>query len=271
MRVAVTGGRGFIGGYVIDELERRGYEAVSLDRHDGFDVLSEKTTEELEYCNAVIHLAGVLGTDELFDEAEAAILVNVTGTYKILRACSDYNLRYVGITMPQCWDNIYQATKLAAVKIAGAFHRHMGVPISHVRAFNVFGSGQKVGKPQKIIPTFSHAGWNGEPLPIWGDGDQLVDLVYVTDVARMLVDALDYGDGQVFDAGSGIPLTVMDVATMVLDITGAHQLKRLPMRRGEHGRGVHAEGEGWDLLGWKPHFLIDDLVKTVESYRHTVI
>lgn len=268
MRVAVTGGQGFIGAHVCDELERRGHEPVPVDRHDGVDILSPKLGDELEHCDAVIHLAGVLGTDELFDAAEAAILVNVTGTYRVLKCCADYGLRYVGITMPQCWDNIYQATKLAAVKIAGAFYRHYDVPVSHVRAFNVFGLGQKVGKPQKIIPTFASKAWANEPIPVWGDGDQLVDLVYVDDVARMLVDALQFGNGEVFDAGSGIPITVNEVAELVLEHTGSHGgIKRLHMRRGEHGLGVRAEGDGWELLGWKPHFIIDDLVKTIESYK----
>jgi UDP-glucose 4-epimerase len=271
MRVAVTGGRGFIGSYVCDELLKRGDDVVPVDRHDGLDILSDKTRDQLEHCDAVIHLAGVLGTDELFDDAEAAILVNVTGTYKVLRACADFGLKYVGITMPQCWENIYQATKLAAVKIARAFHLHYNVPITHVRAFNVFGPGQKVGKPQKIIPTFSHLAWRRNPLPIWGNGDQLVDLIYVNDVATVLVDALTVGgNDETIDAGTGIPHTVNEVAEMVLSIVDNSPPQRVvhqPMRRGEHGLGVRAMGEGWDLLGWKPRFRIEDLEKTVESYK----
>jgi nucleoside-diphosphate-sugar epimerase len=264
--VAVTGGRGFIGEYVCNELKQRGHDALCLDRKDGFDVLESKILEELEYADAVIHLAGVLGTDELFDEAERALDVNVKGTYRVLKACADFDLHYIGITMPQCWDNIYQATKLAAGKIAHSFMRYFDVPVSHVRAFNVFGPGQHLGKPQKIIPTFADCAWRKKPIPIWGDGDQLVDLVYVEDVARMLIDALAFGDGQVFDAGTGIPFTVNQVAEMVSEITGFHQTQHLPMRRGEHGLGVRAEGEGWDLLGWKPVFRETDLVRTIESY-----
>jgi UDP-glucose 4-epimerase len=272
MRIGVTGSSGFIGSKVIHELHARGHGAVEIDHHQGIDILSPDLHDALEPCDGVIHLAGVLGTSELFDNAEMAIDVNVKGTLRVLQACEDLHIGYVGITMPRVWDNVYQATKQCSRNLASAWHRHFDVPVSHVRAFNVFGPGQKVGMPYKIIPTFSAKAYLNKPISIWGDGTQHVDLVYVSDVARMLVQALQFGDDEVFDAGTGQSMTVNEVAYRVLSITHSEAgVEYLPMRKGEHGDGVVATGEGWDLLGWQPLFTVDDLTYTVESYKSVIM
>lgn len=267
MKVVVTGGAGFIGSRVVAELARRGHTPIPFDRRDGKDIL----TDPLPGADAVIHLAGVLGTAELFDTPELAIDMNMKGTNAVLRQCAHHSMRYVGITMPDAFPSIYTATKIGAARLATAWHHAEGVPVSHVRAFNAFGEGQKFGDghPQKIVPTFASCGWRGQSLPIWGSGEQTVDLVYVDDVARMLCDAILFGDDDTFDAGTGTSLTVVEVARRVLEVTGGPSLLHLlPMRKGEPEHTViAAKGEGWDLVGWHPEFRADDLVRTVESYR----
>lgn len=269
MRCAVTGGAGFIGRAVCHELVDRGHKPIIIDREHGINIMDDGSLYDGTVgCDAVIHMAGVLGTSELFDNPYTAVRVNVEGTLNVLEACRAHKMAYVGITMPRVWENVYQATKQCAMNFAEAWRLHHKVPVSHVRAFNVFGPGQKLGPVQKIIPTFATRAWRGLPIPIWGDGTQTVDLVYVDHVARMLVDALDYGEGQVFDAGTGIALTVNEVAQMVLDYTGSKGgIEYLPMRKGEHETKIVAEGEGWNLLGWHPIFRPLDLHDTLDSYK----
>jgi UDP-glucose 4-epimerase len=272
MRIAVTGSSGFIGKYVHDELEARAHEVVEIDHQRGTDILGPGLMEKLEVCDGVIHLAGVLGTAELFDNAEMAIDVNVKGTLRILQAAQEFGMAYVGITMPPVWANVYQATKGAARSLASAWHRHYHVPVSHVRAYNVFGPGQKIGMPQKIVPTFAARAWAEEPIPIWGDGRQTVDLVYVNDVAHMLCDALSFGGDETFDAGTGMATQVNTVAQWVLAATHSEAgVEYLPMRMGEHGEGVVARGDGWTKLGWHPTFRVEDFTYTVESYRSVIM
>lgn len=239
MKVAVTGGKGFIGRAVVERLEIGGYIPVVLDRPD-CDVRIPETLTEIASCNAVIHLAGVLGTAELWESPERAIDVNVKGTLNVLTQCLA-GTAYVGITMPDCWANVYQATKIAAQTLALGFHRDFQVPVTHIRAFNAYGMGQAYGPghPQKIIPTFATRIYQGEPIPIWGDGLQTVDLVHVDHIAACLVDAAvsgsgDYGRGQVWDAGTALETSVVQVAAAIQHHIGQPALyEYLPMRAGE--------------------------------------
>lgn len=270
MQVVVTGGSGFIGLATCKQLLKREHEPVIIDRSSGHDIMDKESHKIIAEADGVIHLAGILGTEELFETPYDAVDVNVKGTISVLDACREGETKYVGITMPQVWDNIYQATKLAAGRIASAYYRHYDVPVAHVRAYNVFGVGQKFGPghPQKMVPTFAYNAWRGLPLPVWGDGHQTIDLIHVDDVAEILVDALMFGDNRTFDAGTGVGMSVNTAAGTILALTGhKSQIEYRMMRKGEHGDGVVAKGEGWDLLGYRPEFNYEQFKATVESYR----
>jgi UDP-glucose 4-epimerase len=269
-KIAVTGSGGFIGRYLEEVTTDAGDEFIGFDRVDGNDVLG--TLDGLTGASTVIHLAGMLGTAELFDTPEAAIAANINGTVRVLEWCANNGAGYVGITMPDSsWANVYQATKLCAMRLATAWHRNMGVPVSHVRAFNVYGLGQKHGPqhPRKIIPTFSYHAWRGDPIPVWGDGKQTVDLVHALDVAIMLHQATRFGDDEIFDAGTGVAMTVNMVAGIVNMVTGNDKgIEHYPMRPGEEpNTRIIAKGEGWGKIGWQPDMNIHLLAETVRSYR----
>lgn len=266
MRVVVTGGAGFIGSAVCRHLDARGHEPISFDRANDQDILCD-WMPDADHC---IHLAGVLGTHELFDTPEIAVDVNVKGTLNVLQWCRVRGAGYTGITMPPVFRSVYTATKMCADRLASAWHHEFGVPTSFVRAFNAFGPGQKhgPGHPRKIVPAFASEAWRGEPLIVWGDGTQTVDLVHTDDLARMLVDATAFGDCEVFDGGTGRPWTVNAVAEMVIAITDSRsKVEHRPMRRGEVPTNIVAKGDGWDLLGWHPEFRYQQLVEAVDSYK----
>lgn len=266
-RIAVTGGRGFLGSSTLDEIWSRGHEGWAFDRSEGNDVLG--SLDNLRGATTVIHLAGILGTSELFDRPEDAVDVNIKGTLRILEWCRENDASFVGITMLPVFPSVYTATKVCAQNLAHAWHKAYGVPVSHVRAFNAYGPKQPYGSghPQKIVPTFSTLGWENKPLPVWGDGLQTMDLVRVEDVARMLVDAVDFGNGETFDAGTGYAITVKQFAEFVIETTGSTgSIEYLPMRLGEEPTNVVASQEGWELLDWNPRFNWNDVKDTIWKY-----
>lgn len=196
---------------------------------------------------------------------------NLVGTKNVLDYCYDHEARFVGITLPPVWANVYQATKAAAKVLETAYHESFGVPVSNVLAFNAYGPGQKhgPGHPQKILPTFATLAYAGKDIPIWGDGEQTVDLVSAFDIANVLVDAIAFGDDFTFDAGTGLEWTVNDVAHLVCSITESKsRIIHLPMRDGERpGTKLAATGKGWDRLERYPEFDMVDFADAVMSYK----
>lgn len=268
MRIAITGGRGFVGQHVVAAAEQAGHQVQHLDRADGNDIMGDLSS--LEGADAVIHLAGVLGTMELFDTIEEAIELNITGSYRIMKWCLENDAQYTGILVPDVFPSIYCATKVASKRIADALHHSEGLKVSHVTAYNAFGPGQKYGPghPQKFGPTFSIHAWQNKPIPVWGDGSHLVDAIPVEQVGRMLVDAVNHSDNIVFDGGVGSTVTVGEIAEHVIAYTrSTGGIDYLPMRKGETKTNVAATGLGWERLDWRPSFSWADLDRTIDWYK----
>lgn len=292
MRIAVTGGAGFLGQSVIRLGRLAGYQMVSIDRHnedspntnvadvsnwgDLAAVLDEARPDH------VIHLAGVLGTSELFDgpNANRAVEVNVMGSLHVIQWCTEQQAGYTAITMPESgWSNVYAATKRCATDLAEAYRAHKGLRTSNVCAYNAYGPGQKYGEghPQKIIPTFASRAWAGLPIEIWGDGEQTVDLIHTDAIAEVLLAATRFTGGEIFDAGTGHALTVTAVARFVADTVAeaggpAVSIGYLPMRDGENlNTLISATGRGWGQLPPEviPVMDFDRLRETILSYRPT--
>lgn len=176
--------------------------------------------------------------------------------------------KLVSIEQPHIWYNVYEATKMAARRMLTGMHYDEGLRVEFVTAHNAYGPGQAYGggHPQKIIPTFATKAWTGEPIPIWGDGSQMVNLVYAGDVADMLVSRALAPTSlplETYNAGSNEIFSVMQVVSMVDEAAhGTASVERLPMRRGEQPTGYPQPDETYPY-----RFDPNMLRATVESYR----
>jgi UDP-glucose 4-epimerase len=246
MKILVTGGTGFIGSHVIENLLEKGHEVVSFDHvakpntvktflGDIRDFTS--VSEAVSDSDGVIHLAGILGTAETVDNPLPSIETNIIGSLNVLQACRKYDKKAVDITVGNWWMlNSYSITKTTVEKLAFMFNKEYGTRIAIVRALNAYGPKQKIKPVRKIAPSFIMSALRDEELLVYGDGGQVADMIYVKDVAEILVRALLNEHGvydRVFEAGTGRSTTVLQIAQEIIKQIGKGKIKFVPMRQGE--------------------------------------
>lgn len=288
MKCVVTGGKGFLGTHVVAELVRRGFDVVIYDIAPGESLNKsvrvkfiqddirnmDRLRVVLENADAVFHLSGVLGTEELFDSPREAIDINIHGALNILLASSNTETkkRIFFPTKPNEWNNVYSVTSQAVEKLGHAYRESMGLDIRVLRFWSVYGPRQKLFPVRKAVALFIFCALENKPIEIFGDGTQVVELIYVQDVAKSIVDYVDY-DGSISEThelSSGIRMTVEALAQQLIAMIGSKsEVTFLPMRRGEASNIQFARARDVrQILGEsKITSFNDGMRKTIEWYR----
>jgi nucleoside-diphosphate-sugar epimerase len=287
MRVIVTGGSGFLGSFACERLKEQGHEVAVVDiskprwtpwaEWHSLDVTQESSVEAIPALdpNAVVHLAGVLGTAETFQAPQETVRINTVGTVNVLEACKRSSAHYLGIETGTPWLSPYAISKRAASDFARGYVQAFGLKASVLKVFNSYGPRQDgTGKVNKIIPRFAVNAIQGMPVPIFGSGEQVIDVHHAEDVAECFARALEMapGSGEIIEVGSGIPITVREVAERILEVVGEGSITHLPRRLGEgYEYPVADTTMARRLLGFVPEPLDDRLKETVEWYRQHVV
>ena len=297
-KVMVTGGSGFIGSYVVENLIKRGITPLVFDHRikkiypgetelylgDTRDFTS--VNEAVAICDGVIHLAGVLGTSETIYEPRPSVETNIYGGLNIFQACNNYAKRCSYISVGNYWmNNSYSITKDTAERFAWMFNRELGTKIAVTRALNAYGPRQSHAPVRKIMPNFVLPALQDKEIIVYGDGSQIMDMIYVADVADVLVRALVedhnqylynpvHGENKApkFDIGTGRRTAVQQIAEEVIKQVGKGRIKNVPMRKGEpEGSVVLGDPETLRPLygGELPELvkLEDGIALTIEYYR----
>jgi len=288
MRVGVTGGSGFIGQHVVDMLESKNIEPVVFDHHGRGVMLGDirdrtSVFELAAHVDGIIHLAAVLGTQETIADPRPAAETNIMGGLNVLEACHRYDLPLVNIAVGNWWmRNTYSTTKHTVERLLEQYRDNLGLRAVNVRAVNAYGPGQVAaapygsGKVRKIVPSFVCRALSGAPIEVYGDGEQVSDMVYVTDVARTLLAALETAKSftlptRVIEVGPAVHSTVNHVAELVSQYAGPVAIEHLPMRPGEQaGASVTADNStlidvGIDADQMKP--LDQGIQETVQWFQ----
>lgn len=304
MKVGLTGGQGFIGSWIAKELVARGHEVVIFDRHDHGvenefflgDVRDSTAVVELAaHVEGIIHLAAVLGTQETIQNPRPSAETNVLGSLNVFEAANQYDLPVVYAGVGNHWmrdhgTGAYTISKTAAEDFTRMFNKYRGGRISVVRPVNAYGPGQSVAAPygtskvRKIMPSFVCRALSGVPIEVYGDGTQVSDCVYVGDVARVFVGALEHtnehGALDPVGVGPASSVTVNQVADLVRNevalVMGEEpvDLVHLPMRPGEVPNAV-VQADVGSLLQLPAEFHEDTFLSlrkgvagTVEYYQN---
>ncbi len=281
----VTGAGGFIGRHLVKALVSEGYRVIALDkRSTSFegpvkvivgDIMSYDFDRlfRREEVVGVFHLAGLLGTTELFHRVIEAEMVNVVGLLRILEAMRKNDVeKMVFTSKPNVWkNNVYTITKENAERYLRMYREIYGIKAVITRPFNVYGPGEYLAEYRKAIPYFIVASLRNEPLEIFGTGWQTMDPIYVEDVAQALIRSYAVAPKEIVEIGSSKPVRVIDLAKKIIKMTGSSsEIVHLPMRRGEPMEifDIKADGKMSSLIGYEPKVDLDDgLSRTIRWYK----
>jgi dTDP-glucose 4,6-dehydratase len=311
MRILVTGGAGFIGSafvrhvlaqhhdtnvVVLDKLTYAGnlenlapvadsprYSFVHGDICDAPTVAALVDDRNLD---AIVHFAAESHVDRSILSPERAIDTNVRGTATLLDAARQGKIaRFLHVSTDEVYGDIeepleadetfpvkpsspYAASKAASDLLALAYVRTYGLPVVVTRASNNYGPYQF---PEKLIPLMISNALEGKPLPIYGDGLQVRDWLYVDDHCRALWAALTRGrDGEVYNIGGNCHLPNVEVVRRVLRIVGAPEtlMTRVADRPGHDRRYALRSDKLTRDTGVAPEMSFDDgLQSTVRWYQ----
>jgi dTDP-glucose 4,6-dehydratase len=303
MRLLVCGGAGFIGStFVRLRLREHGDEVTVLDkltyagrRENLHDVISDvrfvhgaiedqsAVAEAVTGCDAIVNFAAETHVDRSISDPEGFIVTNMQGTHVLLEAARERGLRYVQVSTDEVYGSIeegsftessplapsspYSATKTGADLLVASYFHTYGLATSICRGSNNYGPYQY---PEKLIPLMILNALAGDQLPVYGDGRNVRNWLYVEDFGRGIGQVLAHGEpGQTYNCGGPDECENLLVVKTILKLTGAGEsLIEYVTDRPGHDRRYSLSSHKLRELGWEPRARFEDgLARTVAWYR----
>ncbi|WP_067052289.1 SDR family oxidoreductase [Methanofollis ethanolicus] len=292
MKYIVTGGAGFIGSHIAEAL-RDEHEVVVIDDFStghpenlrGFDVtLVEGNVADLPLlkrifagADGVFHQAAIASVPKSVADPLATHQANLTGTLNVLLAARDAGVRKVVLAsssavygespeLPKREGMLpeplspYAVSKLAGEHYAASFSRLYGLQAVCLRYFNVFGPRQDPSSPYSgVISIFADRILAGRPITIYGDGEQTRDFVYVADVVRANLRAMEGGAEGVFNIARGRTTTLNALAETMMRAAGRTvEVGHAEARAGDIRHSCADITRAQETLGWAPEWGLED-------------
>jgi len=312
LNVLVTGADGFIGSHLVEALARQGHRVRAMamynafDRRGWLDAIDPALVPEVEIiagdvrdascvrralsgCDAVAHLAALIGIPWSFHAPQSYVDTNVYGTLNVLEAARDLGLSRVVQTStsevygtarstpmteehPLNAQSPYAASKIAADQLALSYHAAFGLPVTVIRPFNTFGPRQSL---RAVIPAIVSQLARGNPTLRLGALLPTRDFNFVGDVVRAFCAALTKPDatGNVINVGSGFEISIGDLARLIGEEMGVgfgieSDAARLRPGDSEVERLVACNARARRLLDWQPGYAGAEGLR--RGLRHTI-
>lgn len=305
-KVIVTGGAGFIGSHLAEELARRGYQVTILDdlstgemenikellKKGGVQFIQDSITnfsllkELFQGAIYVFHQAALPSVPRSVKDPLAASEVNITGTLNVLLAARDNKVRKVVYassssvygdtpTLPKKEDMVphpqspYAVSKLAGEHYCRVFQEVYGLATACLRYFNVYGPRQNPDSQYAaVIPRFIRWASEGSPLIIFGDGEQTRDFTFIADAVEADILAAESNASGVFNIGRGKSITINELAKLVIKLTGnnVEPVHQEP-REGDIRHSL-ADISKAKTLGYEPRYNLEEGLEETRKFHH---
>jgi dTDP-glucose 4,6-dehydratase len=305
VKLLIAGGAGFIGSnYARQRLERHLDDSVVVldkltyaGRRENLAELDESRWElseadiadrdavrsAVEGCDAVVNFAAESHVDRSIEEPGEFITTDVYGTYVLLEAARDTGVRHLQVSTDEVYGDFelgsateesplkpsspYSASKAGGDLLVSAFARTYDAEALVVRASNNYGPRQH---PEKLIPLCILNALAGDPLPVYGDGMQVRNWLYVEDCCAAIDTVLERGEpGQVYNVGGPDELPNIEVVRRILALTDRDESVIEYVRdRPGHDRRYSLSAARLEALGWEAAVRFDEgIERTVAWYR----
>jgi dTDP-glucose 4,6-dehydratase len=289
MRLLVAGGAGFIGSNyvrqhldshpgnmvrVLDKLtyagRRENLEGIPEDRWAlvEADIADRQAvTGAIEGCDAVVNFAAESHVDRSIEAPGEFITTDVYGTYVLLEAARDAGVRHLQVSTDEVYGDFDMGSATEESPLVSAFARTYGSEALIIRASNNYGPRQH---PEKLIPLCVLNALAGDPLPVYGDGMQVRNWLFVEDCCAAVDAVLERGvAGEVYNVGGPDELPNIEVVRRILALTDRDEslIEYITDRPG-HDRRYSLSAARLESLGWKAAVNFDEgIERTVTWYR----
>jgi len=305
VKLLVCGGAGFIGSHFARlRLREHGDEVVVLDKltyagrednlrdlsdHDGFTFVHGAIEDPMAVagaiagCDAIVNFAAETHVDRSISGPEVFLTTQMNGTWTLLEAAREHELRYVQVSTDEVYGSIdegsfteaspldpsspYSATKAGADLLVASYGHTYDLPAAICRGSNNYGPFQY---PEKLIPLMVLNALHGDPLPVYGDGKNVRNWLYVEDFGRAIGTVLERGaTGEAYNVGGPDECPNLDVVRRILAHTDRDEsLIEFVTDRPGHDRRYSLSSDKVRALGWEPQMRFDEgLERTVAWYR----
>jgi nucleoside-diphosphate-sugar epimerase len=303
-KIMLTGGAGFLLSYVAEAYAAMGDDVVIFENIKGNDlpnyakkILQDYPTaryvegdvrdrqaleKTMDGADLVYHFAALMGTSSRFRQEVTTTEVNIIGTLNACEAALNAGVKhfiYPPRPMQTGWLTPYIITKTASTQFTQMYHQTYGLPSVGLNISNGYGPREravleanpyKPGEGRKMMATFVECAIKGDPLPVMGDGEQSSDFIFIGDVVDACMKApADAATGRIIEIGTGINTSVLDVARLIIEITGSKsKIEFKPLRTGEKKINTKSDiADAKKYLGWEPKTtLAEGLRKTIPWY-----
>lgn len=258
LKVLVTGGAGFIGSHIVDELVKNGIDTHVIDDlsngnhnnlinnknkdhcHFHFDDIKNlnQTLKKIRDIDVVFHQAAIVSVQKSISDPQLVHNTNVNLTLQLMDYCVQNKIKFIFASSAAVYGKVsyetipedhpckpvspYGASKLAIENYLHAYKESFGLEFVVLRYFNVFGPRQKCNSEYGgVIPTFISKLLKKESPVIYGDGSQTRDFLSVNDVVQANILSMNNSksSGQIFNVGTGSGTTIIDLLQMLRKIT----------------------------------------------------